>query len=99
MTFQQSDQEGVRIAIHDLEHAAVDAVEHVHHRERDPLVAVDERVILDQALEQRGGLLDDVAVVAGPGTEQRGLERTEVTDPGRTTELLDEDLVEGEDLA
>jgi hypothetical protein len=55
-------------------------------------------MVLHEALEERRGLLDDVAVVAGPRPEQRRLERTEVTDPFRTTELVDEHLVEGEDL-
>lgn len=50
-------------------------------------------MVLDAALEERGGLLHHVAEVADAGTEQRGLERSEVAHAERPAELPDERLV------
>jgi hypothetical protein len=49
---------------------AIDGEECVGHGESGELVAVDDGMILRQALPERGGLFDQVGVVTGLGPEQ-----------------------------
>ena len=58
----------------------VDSQEGVGDREGSALVAVDERVVLRQALPEGGGFGDEVGVVAGLGPEQRGFQLARIAD-------------------
>ena len=72
---------------------AIDSEEHVGTRERNSLVAVDERVILDQALKERSGLVNDSVVVAGLGTVEGSFERSDVTNALRSAVTFDQLLM------
>ena len=62
------------------------------------LVAVHERVVDGEALEQSGRFGDDVFVVTGLRPEQGGFQRAWIANAGRTTVAPDQDGVHAEDV-
>lgn len=67
---------------------AVKSQKDVDHRERRAFVPFDERMALNQALEQRSGLVEDGVVVAGLQTMKGRFERADVADAGRAAVTL-----------
>jgi len=62
------------------------------------LVAIQKRMVLDEALYQRGRFGNRVLVVPGLGTEDRGFESAHVSHAFGPTELVDDHGVNGQDL-
>jgi len=60
---------------------AVDGEKGIHGRESRALVAVDEGVVLRQALPKRGGFLDRVGVITGLRPVQGGFQQSRVSTP------------------
>lgn len=61
-----------------------------------PLVAIQKRVVLDEALEQRSGLGNGIFVITCLGSENGCLQRAKIPNAVLTTELVDEDGVDCE---
>ena len=56
-----------------------------------PLVSIEERMILNQTLEERGSFGHRISVVTRLRAEYRRLERTEITHTLSAAELVDHD--------
>ena len=65
---------------------------------RCPLVAIEERMVLNEAFEESCRLGNRILVVTRLGPEHRCLQRTQIPDTIRATELVYEDGVTREDL-
>ena len=74
VVFQQSDQEPVGFVSIHLKLVTVQAQEHVGGKERNTLVSVDERVIHDERLKQRGSHFGEISIVAGLRAVQGALQ-------------------------
>ena len=61
--------------------------------EGDPLVPIDEAVIVAEGLHQRGRLFFEGVVIAGLGPENGGLHRALVADTMKATEHLDKQVL------
>lgn len=94
----QSEQEAVGGEVIEFETKAVHAQEGGSHSDRDSLVAVDERMILRKAFEQRRGLLDDILIVAALWSCQRRLQCRAITQAGRAAKDGEQAFVCGENL-
>ena len=73
-------QEQKRIAIVELQPVAVDSQERCRHGHRNPLVSINERVVLREALPESSRLLNQVTVIPAAGVEPRPT--PERRDPG-----------------
>ena len=62
------------------------------------LVPVDERVVLSQALPQRGCLLDQVRIVARLGTKERRFQQSGISHSRRSAVAFDLVSVNGQDF-
>ena len=80
----------------DLE--TIHAQKNVRRKEADALVPVDERVIHEERLEQRGRHTREVRIVPGLGAKEGALQESDVPDATRSTEDLNQTLVNGEDF-
>jgi hypothetical protein len=74
----------------------VDSQKDVDHGKRHPFVAINEGMVLDEAFEQRGSLMDQRVVVAGLRPVQRGFEGARITDPRRAPVALNQLTMEKE---
>ena len=72
---------------------AVDPQEHIGHRKSDSFVAIYERMVLDETLEERRRLMNERVVVTGLRSMKGGLECTGVANAGIAAVALDQDFV------
>ena len=79
-------QERKRIKIVELQPVAVDSQERCRHGHRNPLVSIDERVVLREALPESSRFLNQVAVVPAAGSSQGRLQSAVIPDTVRATE-------------
>src|ERR1039458_3409528 len=68
-------QEQKRIEIVELQPVAVDSQERCRHGHRNPLVSINERVVLREALPESSRLLNQVTVIPAAGSSQGRLDR------------------------
>jgi hypothetical protein len=67
---------------------SVDNEEGVHHGESGALVTVNEGMVLRKAFPQRGGLLDQIGIIAGLWSEKGGFEQSTIPHPGSSSITL-----------
>lgn len=96
--FHQPDEEPVVRHRVPAQLEAMHSKMHVSGRYRRPFVAVEKRMVLNQALEQSRRLCNRTLVVARLGSENCCLQRTQIPNTIGATELVDEDGVKCQDL-
>src|SRR5207247_7840509 len=67
------------------ESQAVDGKKSIHGGKSRSLVAIDEGMILRQALPERGGFLDKIGIIAGLRPIQGGFQQSLIPDAGRAS--------------
>ena len=90
--------EGMRRLRLDLQPPAIQAQKNIGGKKSDSLVAIHEGVIHQQGLEQRRRHLGDVPVVAGTGSIESALQKSNVAHARRAAKTPDEALVHQERL-
>ena len=94
MCFEELNHVPVDIDRSRVNAMAVDSQKYVNHGEGNTLVAIDERVILNEAFDESGSLMNDRIVVAGLRSMQSRFEGTGVANTGRAAVTFDQLFVE-----
>src|SRR3984885_6443481 len=76
------------------DHVTVDAQKDINHGECDALIAIDERMVLDQAFQERRSFVNERIVISGLRTMQSRLERACITNSRGAAVATDQLLVE-----
>lgn len=97
-TLQERDEKRVGfIGIH-FHPPVIQSEEDVGREERDALVSVDEGMIHQERFEQRRRHRGNVVVIAGLRSEEGAFEETAILQSRRSSESLDETLVNRDDF-
>lgn len=75
---------------------AVNSEKNIDHGEPDPFVSIHERVVLNQAFQKRGGLMNQSVVIPRLRTMQSRFQRTRIADARRAAVTLDQLLMKEE---
>ncbi len=89
VALQRADNETVSIQSFDVDVKAIEPKENVGDGEGNPLVTVDEAVVVAERFHQRSRFFFDGIVVASLRTKNGGLDRAFVADAMKTAEHLD----------
>jgi hypothetical protein len=98
MRLEQPDHERVGVVCRAADALSIDAAKHIDHAEGASLVAVYERMIDPETLEQRCRLRHKIVVVPELRAHQRGLQRTGISKVRAAAMSLPQDSVDEDRL-
>ena len=88
--FIQIDQEIVGVYIVEFQAVVVYAEKSARYSNRHSLVAINEWVVLREALPQRRGLFQSIRVVATPWSSESGFQRSSIAKTGRSAKPVEQ---------